>query len=29
VNWEVYGDWAEDPAERRTDVYVLLGAIAP
>ena len=24
VNWEVYGDWAEDPAERRTDVYFLL-----
>jgi effector-binding domain-containing protein len=29
VNWEVYGDWAEDPAERRTDVYFLLEAIAP
>lgn len=24
VTWEVYGDWAEDPAERRTDVYFLL-----
>ena len=23
-NWEVYGDWAEDPMERRTDVYYLL-----
>lgn len=21
VNWEVYGDWADDPAQRRTDVY--------
>ena len=21
VRWEVYGDWAEDPAQRRTDVY--------
>jgi effector-binding domain-containing protein len=21
VNWEVYGDWADDPAELRTDVY--------
>jgi hypothetical protein len=24
VNWEVYGDWADDPADRRTDVYFLL-----
>jgi effector-binding domain-containing protein len=24
VNWEVYGDWDEDPAKVRTDVYVLL-----
>ena len=24
VNWEVYGDWEEDPAQRRTDVYFLL-----
>lgn len=24
VNWEVYGDWAEDPGSRRTDVYFLL-----
>jgi effector-binding domain-containing protein len=23
-NWEIYGDWAEDPAERRTDVLYLL-----
>jgi hypothetical protein len=26
VNWEVYGDWDEDPAKRRTDVYLLLEA---
>jgi effector-binding domain-containing protein len=24
VNWEVYGDWDDDPAKRRTDVYTLL-----
>jgi effector-binding domain-containing protein len=24
VNWEVYGDWDDDPSNRRTDVYVLL-----
>jgi effector-binding domain-containing protein len=24
VNWEVYGDWDEDPAKVRTDVYFLL-----
>jgi len=24
VSWEVYGDWDEDPAKVRTDVYVLL-----
>jgi len=24
VSWEVYGDWEDDPARRRTDVYVLL-----
>ena len=24
VNWEVYGDWEEDPTKRRTDVYFLL-----
>ncbi|MGH3260008.1 MAG: hypothetical protein ACRDOU_32180, partial [Streptosporangiaceae bacterium] len=24
VNWEVYGDWEEDPAKRRTDVHFLL-----
>ena len=26
VNWEVYGDWEDDPAKRRTDVYFLLEA---
>jgi len=24
VSWEVYGDWEEDPAKRRTDVFFLL-----
>ena len=24
INWEVYGDWDDDPARRRTDVYFLL-----
>jgi hypothetical protein len=24
VNWEVYGDWDNDPAKRRTDIYFLL-----
>jgi effector-binding domain-containing protein len=24
TRWEVYGDWEEDPARRRTDVYFLL-----
>jgi effector-binding domain-containing protein len=24
VSWEVYGDWADDPAELRTDVFFLL-----
>jgi len=28
VNWEVYGDWDDDPAKRRTDVYFLLAAPA-
>ena len=23
-SWEVYGDWAEDPAKLRTDIYFLL-----
>jgi hypothetical protein len=26
VSWEVYGDWDDDPAKRRTDVYFLLEA---
>jgi hypothetical protein len=21
VQWEVYGDWSDDPAELRTDIY--------
>jgi effector-binding domain-containing protein len=24
VNWELYGDWDDDPARRRTDVFFLL-----
>jgi len=24
TSWEVYGDWADDPHERRTDIYLLL-----
>ena len=24
TSWEVYGDWADDPKERRTDIYFLL-----
>ena len=24
VSWEIYGDWEDDPAKRRTDVYFLL-----
>jgi effector-binding domain-containing protein len=24
VSWEVYGDWSDDPAQRRTDVFHLL-----
>jgi effector-binding domain-containing protein len=26
VSWEVYGDWDDDPAERRTDIYKLLSS---
>jgi hypothetical protein len=29
VSWEVYGDWSDDPASRRTDVYRLLQAVLP
>lgn len=29
VSWEVYGDWEEDPAKRRTDVYFLLEPPSP
>jgi effector-binding domain-containing protein len=28
MNWEVYGDWEDDPARRRTDLYFLLRAPA-
>jgi effector-binding domain-containing protein len=28
VSWEVYGDWEEDTAKLRTDLYYLLGAAA-
>jgi effector-binding domain-containing protein len=28
VNWEVYGDPAEDPAQTRTDIYFLLEPVA-
>jgi len=24
TSWEVYGDWEDDPAKRRTDVFILL-----
>jgi effector-binding domain-containing protein len=24
ISWEVYGDWSDDPAQRRMDVYFLL-----
>ena len=24
VSWEVYGDWEDDPAKRRTDIYFQL-----
>jgi len=24
VNWEIYGDWDDDPAKRRTDVFFML-----
>jgi effector-binding domain-containing protein len=27
VNWEVYGDWDENPANVRTDVYMLLASL--
>ena len=29
TNWEVYGDWEEDPARRRVDVFFLLDAEQP
>lgn len=27
IRWEVYGDWADDPALRRTDIYFLLAPL--
>jgi hypothetical protein len=24
LNWEVYGDWSDDPAKLETEVYMLL-----
>jgi effector-binding domain-containing protein len=24
TSWEVYGDWADEPEQRRTDIYLLL-----
>ena len=29
VSWEIYGDWDEDPARLRTDVYLLLADERP
>ena len=26
TSWEVYGDWADDPQQRRTDIYLLLAS---
>ena len=27
TSWEVYGDWADDPEQRRTDIYLLLARV--
>ncbi|TMC46157.1 MAG: AraC family transcriptional regulator [Chloroflexi bacterium] len=27
TSWEVYGDWADDATERRTDIYLLLAQV--
>jgi uncharacterized protein YndB with AHSA1/START domain len=27
-SWEVYGDWADDPGQRRTDIYFRLEPVA-
>jgi len=29
TSWEVYGDWADDPEQRRTDIYLLLAPQLP
>jgi effector-binding domain-containing protein len=28
TSWELYGDWAEDPQQRRTDIYLLLTQVS-
>ena len=28
ISWEVYGDWADDPQQRRTDIYLLLARVS-
>ena len=28
TSWEVYGDWADDPRQRRTDIYLLLTGVS-
>jgi len=28
TSWEVYGDWTDDPQQRRTDIYLLLTRVA-
>jgi hypothetical protein len=28
TSWEVYGDAADDPQERRTDIYLLLARVS-
>ena len=28
TSWEVYGDWADDPQQRRTDIYLLLTGVS-
>jgi effector-binding domain-containing protein len=29
TSWEVYGDWADDPQQRRTDIYLQLTQVTP
>jgi hypothetical protein len=28
TSWEIYGDWADDPQQRRTDIYLLLARVS-